>query len=79
MNDSMQQPIVIAAHVKARKRHSKVWIELTVLLPETELNREYWRQGLARGHVITETNKLGLNSRAEVVGWVTNSHKYIPA
>ena len=79
MINLMQQPIVIAAHVKVRARHSNVWIELTVLLPETELNMSYWGQGIARGHVITETNKLGLNSRTEVIGWVTGSHKYIVA
>ncbi|CAK1692546.1 conserved hypothetical protein [Vibrio crassostreae] len=71
--------VVIAAHVKARARHSSVWIELTVLFPETELNKPYWGQGIARGHVITETNKVGLNSRAVVIGWVTDSHQYIEA
>ncbi|WP_439148153.1 hypothetical protein [Vibrio sp.] len=71
--------VVIGAHVKARARHSSVWLELTVLFPETELNKPYWGQGIARGHVITETNKVGLNSRAVVMGWVTDSHQYIEA
>ncbi|MEZ8918571.1 hypothetical protein AB4440_08255 [Vibrio splendidus] len=74
---SVENIIVIAAHVKARARHSSVWLELTVLFPETELNKPYWGQGIARGHVITETNKVGLNSRAVVMGWVTDSHQYI--
>ena len=69
--------VVIGAHVKARARHSSVWLELTVLFPETELNKPYWGQGIARGHVITETNKVGLNSRAVVMGWVTDNHQYI--
>lgn len=71
--------VVIGAHVIARARHSSVWLELTVLFPETELNKPYWGQGIARGHVITETNKVGLNSRAVVMGWVTDSHQYIEA
>ncbi|MEZ8122549.1 hypothetical protein ACED30_23965 [Vibrio splendidus] len=58
---SVENIVVIAAHVKARARHSSVWLELTVLFPETELNKPYWGQGIARGHVITETNKVGLN------------------
>ncbi|CAK1758290.1 MULTISPECIES: hypothetical protein [Vibrio] len=74
---SVENIVVIAAHVKARARHSSVWLELTVLFPETELNKPYWGQGIARGHVITETNKVGLNSRAVVIGWVTNNHQYI--
>ena len=74
---SVENIVVIAAHVKARARHSSVWLELTVLFPETELNKPYWGQGIARGHVITETNKVGLNSRAVVMGWVTDSHQYI--
>ncbi|PQJ49941.1 hypothetical protein [Vibrio splendidus] len=74
---SVENIVVIAAHVKARARHSSVWLELTVLFPETELNKPYWGQGIARGHVITETNKVGLNSRAVVLGWVTNNHQYI--
>ena len=74
---SVEDIVVIAAHVKARARHSSVWLELTVLFPETELNKSYWGQGIARGHVITETNKVGLNSRAVVIGWVTDSHQYI--
>ncbi|WP_135382298.1 hypothetical protein [Vibrio tasmaniensis] len=74
---SVENIVVIGAHVKARARHSSVWLELTVLFPETELNKPYWGQGIARGHVITETNKVGLNSRAVVIGWVTNNHQYI--
>ncbi|MFA0079378.1 hypothetical protein AB4427_14730 [Vibrio artabrorum] len=50
--------VVIGAHVKARARHSSVWLELTVLFPETELNKPYWGQGIARGHVITETRRF---------------------
>lgn len=39
---------VVAAHVLTRVRFSKVWQELTILIPSTELNMEYWGQGIAR-------------------------------
>ncbi len=74
---SSQQVIVVAAHVSTRVRFSDVWEELTVLIPSTELNTQYWGQGVARDKVKTEVRKLGFNGRTQFLGWVTAEHKYI--
>lgn len=70
---------VIAAHVLTRVRFSKVWQELTILIPSTELNMEYWGQGIARNRATKEANKLGYNGRTQFLGWATRDHEYIEA
>ncbi|MEZ9359030.1 hypothetical protein AB4175_03985 [Vibrio cyclitrophicus] len=70
---------VVAAHVLTRVRFSKVWQELTILIPSTELNMEYWGQGIARNRATRETNQLGFNGRTQILGWVTGDHQYIEA
>ncbi|MCG9628390.1 hypothetical protein L1D34_26590 [Vibrio mediterranei] len=68
---------VVAAHVLTRVRFSKDWKELTVLIPSTELNQEYWGQGIARNNVTAEAHKLGFNGRTQFLTWVTDNHQYI--
>lgn len=67
---------VIAAHVLTRVRFSDVWQELTVLIPSTELNREYWGDSIARNKVQSEARKLGFNGRTRFLGWITDDYEY---
>ncbi|WP_122053627.1 hypothetical protein [Vibrio sp. Evd11] len=67
----------IAAHVSARSRHSRDWIQLTILIPKTDLTLEYWGQGIARNHVTSELNKLGLNSLPDIHNWVTDEYEFL--
>ncbi|NOI32247.1 hypothetical protein [Vibrio coralliilyticus] len=69
----MEKITVIAATVSAKSRHKDDRRELTVFIPSTELNMEYWGQGIARNHVTSVLHKLNLKSYSVVKKWICDN------
>ncbi|BCL74165.1 hypothetical protein VIBNIFTn2_1110048 [Vibrio nigripulchritudo FTn2] len=71
--------IVKAALVSAKTRFQDDRRELTVIIPETELVKEYWGQGIARGLVFEQLCALNLKSHHRVLSWVCTDGVIIQA
>jgi len=66
----MKGVFVKGAVVSAKSRHKDDRRELTVNIPETELNQEYWGNAMARDLIRDELYKQGLNSTFQIIRWI---------
>ncbi|SGZ00550.1 hypothetical protein [Moritella viscosa] len=61
---------VIGAVVSARSRHKDNRQELTVSIPKTQINKEYWGEHVARNLIREELHKQGFNHFFKIISWV---------